>query len=462
MFSDFFPYAPSGARRAGAASLMAERIGEEPGALLKYPMISQILAMMGGGVAAGITSGVTDGARGPTAAAAIAPYLITQGLKRQRINKIERLYKTEKRKRLREVDASGMVDDATGSRKLGLAQAFDAMRNRKYRDIGAIAEASDTLPVAASMLGLGPAASLPFTQLIDQFEAQKFREKKAEWFDQINAPAIPMYLAAAGLGALGLRLAGKKLNSDLNDPNLPELPRDEWDGLTKHISGKTPLTAQVAGLNNAFFSRAENDAEARGLLSQYALHDPEVRKRLGVFDPRGTNLVKQVKEHGLMAFDPAFGKGSVVGHEAGHAKIEHSPGILNRLQRDFYQYSPAIAPLTAVGGLAAGFASKSTLKGLLYGTGIGLLGGAGMMLPEAAASYYGLKGLKDYKGGKFQQKGDLKRQLTALATYGSLNVLPAAITGALGGYVSKRRAEKRQREEEQEASEGLENFDGAD
>ena len=453
LFSDYVPYAPSGARRAGAASLMAERIGEKPGALLKYPMISQILAMMGGGITGGITAEMTRGAPVPTALAAIAPYLVTQGLKRHRIKEISKLYKEKKRKRLSEVDSDGMVDDAMGSHRLGMAQANDAMRNRKYRDIGAIAEAGDTLPIATSMMGLGAAASLPFTQLIDHLESRKFINKEAAWTDQINGPAIPAYLAAAGLGSVGLMLAGKKLHKDLNDPNLPNLDRKEWDGLAKHVSGRDLLSAQIPNLNNAFFTRARNDEEAKQILGQYALHDPEVRKKLSILDPMGKKLRRQVQDHGIMAFDPAFGKASIVGHEAGHAKIEHTPGILQSLQRNLYQYSPLIAPLSAVGGLAAGLASKSTLGGLLAGTGIGLVGGAGMMFPEYMATHHGMKGLKSYKGGKFAQDGDWGRQLTALGTYGSLNVLPAALSGMFGGFIGKRRAEKRRAEAEREARE---------
>lgn len=65
-----------------------------------------------------------------------------------------------------------------------------------------------------------------------------FLSKTADFSDQINAPAIPMYLAAAGLGTAGLIAAGKKLHSDLNDPNLKNMPRGEWDGLSKHITGR--------------------------------------------------------------------------------------------------------------------------------------------------------------------------------------------------------------------------------
>lgn len=459
LLSDFLPFAPSGARRAGAASLMSERLGKDPGLLLKYPMLSQILAAAGGGALAGIAAGKQVGPSA-TFLAAVAPYLTVQGLKRYKINNIDREYKdTKTRKRLREVNAEGMVDDTMGSRRLGMAQAFEAMRTRKLRDISAIAEAGDALPIATTMVGLGPAASLPLTQLIDHIESKRFREKKADrtdqvndsWTDQVNAPTIPLYLAAAGAGLGGLIMSGKKLHNDLNDPSLKAMPRSEWDGLIKHVSGRDLLSAQVPGLNNAFFARAQNDDEARGLLG-YALQDPRVSGRL-LFNPTGSKIIDQVKDHGTAMFDPAFGKASIVGHEAGHAKIEHTPGLIQALQRKLYQYSPVIAPFSAVGGMAAGLASKSPLGGLLAGTGIGLLGGAGMMLPEYMATHHGMKGLETYQGGKWKQDGDWKRQLTALGTYGSINVLPAALAGLLGGYVGKRRARKKQEEAEQESRE---------
>lgn len=457
IFSDFVPFAPSGARRAGAASLMSERLDKDPGFLLKYPMLSQMLAATGGGALAGYAAR-RKADRGTTLLALLGPYLSVQGLKRYKINKIDKEYREAKtRKRLREVNAEGMVDQTMGSRRLGMAQALEAMRTRKLRDISAIAEAGDALPVATTMVGLGPAASLPFTQLIDHIEAGRFREKKAEWSDQINAPTIPLYLAAAGAGLGGLVLAGKKFHNDLNDPNLKSMPRGEWDGLIKHISGKDLLSAQVPGLNNAFFARAKNEDEARSLLG-FAMHDPRVLGRL-IFNPSGSKLVNQVKDNGAAMFDPRFGKASIVGHEAGHAKIEHTPGLLQAMQRKLYQYSPVIAPFSAVGGMAAGLASKSPLAGLLAGTGIGLVGGAGMMLPEYMATHHGMKGLETYQGGKWKQDGDWKRQLTALATYGSINVLPSAVAGLLGGYVGKRRARKKQQEVEQEAREAAENPD---
>jgi len=531
------------------------------------------------------------GSVGGAAATGILPYMLVQALKRDRIQKIDRDYKTKPRKRLREVDSDDMVEDAIGSHRLGMAQANEAMRTRKYRDIGAIAEAADTLPVATTLMGLGPGMSLPLTQLIDQLESRKFINKSAEdnftdraiqsapgqailagasrlygvlpqgvrtgvsnamlrnpqrmaaatnntlgftpgdlaqvasttkvhndnivqdrittntpgaagrplqqlqrglvngqlpqqtfpqgaavsnqvvadhenitsdtlqaqpqgkfdkqadFSDQISGPAIPMYLAAAGLGTAGLMAAGKKLHNDLNDPNLKNMPRGEWDGLSKHISKRDLLSAEVPGLNNAFFARAKNDAEAQGLLRYIALHDPVVRKKISILDPTLKNLRKQVQEHGLIAFDPTFGKASVVGHEAGHGKIEHTPGILQGLQRHLYGLSPVIAPLSAVGGLAAGLATKNTLGGLLAGTGIGLLGGAGMMFPEYMATHHGMQGLKTYKGGKFAQPGDWGRQLTALGTYGALNVLPAALSGAFGGYIGGRRKKRREQAE---------------
>ena len=73
-------------------------------------------------------------------------------------------------------------------------------------------------------------------------------------------------------------------------------------------------------------------------------------------------MIDQMQDHGTAMFDPAFGKASVIGHEAGHAKIEHTPGILQSLQRKLYHLSPVIAPFSAVGGMAAGLAYQLSTK----------------------------------------------------------------------------------------------------
>lgn len=444
LFSDFVPFAPSGARRAGAASLMARRVGEEPSLALKYPMISQLLAGAVGGVAGG--AALNSGSSGQVAGlAAIAPYVALQAYKRHLINSTDEAYQEHKHKRLREMGSMEDVMSGTaGSHRLGMAQAYEAMRTRKLKDVGSIAEAADALPVAATFMGLGPQASLPFTQLIDQVAASKML-KNADFVDQQNAPAIPLYLAAAAASGAGLDFVGRRLQDAMN--NGQDLPRSEWDGLVNHVSGHPIVTARQNGLNNAGFTRPTDQDQVSAFASLAAM-DPNNLGKINWLsnDPLG-GLKKRVANEGIAVFGDNFGKPGVVGHEAGHGKIEHSKGILHELQSKMYPYAPVIAPLSAVGSMAAGLSSGSTLKGLLAGTGIGLLGGAGMMLPEAMATYHGLQGLKSYKGGKFTNKEDLKRQLMALSTYGAVTMLPSMLSGAFGGYVSGKRKKKREKEE---------------
>jgi hypothetical protein len=158
-----------------------------------------------------------------------------------------------------------------------------------------------------------------------------------------------------------------------------------------------------------------------------------------------TKLIARLMRNGVVVADSNSSAGTLA-HEAGHAKIEDTSGALRFLQRNVYPYGNAIAPLAGVGSMAAGLASGSTLNGALLGTGIGLVSGLGTIAPEAAASYYGLKGLQDYKGGALAS-GQTSPLLAALSTYLAAGVLPSTLAGAAGGWISGKRKKKEQDED---------------
>ena len=177
-----------------------------------------------------------------------------------------------------------------------------------------------------------------------------------------------------------------------------------------------------------------------GLLLQRLLHRP-VRNRAN----ERRMLINRLKGHGAIVADEKSSAG-VLAHEAGHAKIDYTPGVLQFLQRHVYPHSGIIAPLAGVGSMAAGLASGSALNGALLGTGIGLVSGLGTIAPEAAASYHGLKGMQDYKGGALSS-GQTSPLVAALSTYLAAGVLPSTLAGTAGGWVSGMRKKKTQDED---------------
>lgn len=424
--ADAIPLLPSGARRAGAAKVMAARIDRDPSFLVEHPITSQLVAMGLSGAAS--LAAKTPGAR----AAALLPILLTQALKAGEIRSIQADYDKKKRKRLRELtNLNALLGGIGGSSRLGAVGAYEAMRRRKYQDIGSIAEAADAL---ALLSGAAAPLTIPVTSYIDHRAADRI-QKSAAFEDQKNSPVIPLLLAAAVGSTAGQ--VGAHVNMRNRLAESPSLDRREWQGLVNHISGVNPMVVQTPGLDNAFYHKAKDRDEASrmvGHLSDFPEGGP------GAGQPGYEESLRRSMTDGSVAVDPRFGTSPIIAHEAGHAKIEATPGVLRALQRHAYGSSRLLAPALGAGSMAAGLAAKGTLKGALLGTGIGLLGNAGTLAPEAGASYYGIKGLRDYQGGRLNTKSDIANLVSAYLTYLASTVLPSTLAGAAGGWIGAQRA----------------------
>jgi hypothetical protein len=440
--ADYIPLLPSGARRAGAARVMAARVGEDPSVLVRRPLLTQLAALGVGGVASKLSD------RPPIQKALIAalPILAVQTLRRHEIGNIQEAYDTQKRKRLRELDnLDELLGGSNGSSRLGAVGAYEAMKHRKYQDIGSLSEAGDALTMGS--LGLGPIgvlASTPITSWIDHRSADRLQKQASDFYDQKSSPAIPLLLGAAAAGsavhAMTLGHAVDQIHE--SEP----LPRDQWAGLLGHVSGGHPVTISKPGLGNAFFSSPHSEGEIRANAID-ALNDPYNREQLkGLPTAKAVSkLSDQIRTSGVMMTDPDLAVPSVMAHEGGHRAVSQEKGVPGFLQDNVYPYQKLILPLSSMGSMAAGLASGSTLKGLLAGTGIGLLGSAATIVPEAAASYKGLQALKTYNGGLLAADGDAKRQIATWATYAAANTLPSMLSGAVGGWISGHR--KKQEED---------------
>ena len=419
--SDAIPLLPSGARRAGAARVMAARVDRDPSFLVNHPITSQLAAL-------GLSSIGGLAANTPTQRAAAAlPILLTQALKGVEIRSIQKDYDKKKRKRLRELEnLDALLGGIGGSSRLGAVGAYEAMRRRKYQDIGSIAEAADALTYLS-----GPAAPLtiPVTSYIDHRAADRI-QKQADFSDQKNNPVVPLLLAAALGSTVGQIGAAANMHNQLADA--PKLDRREWQGLINHVSGINPRVVEAPGLGNAFFHRSRNADEAARMVG-YLGNFPD--GRTSAYGETRADAVRRSQTDGSVAADPDFGTSAVLAHEAGHAKIEHTPGVLRALQRHAYGKSQLLAPVLGASSMAAGLASQSTLKGALLGTGIGVLGNIGTLAPEAGASYYGIKGLRDYQGGRLNTNSDVANLVSAYATYLASSVLPSTLAGAAGGWI---------------------------
>lgn len=464
---DMVPFTPSSMRRAGAAEVMARRMDEDPGYLVKHPLLSQLLAAGAGGALA------YSAPKGLRTASALAPLAVVQILKRRRMQEIGQNYKGRKRRtRLRDVDGlDEMLNAAAGSNRLGMIRTLEMMRQRKT-NLSPVSEAADALPAAAWLSGGGlggMALTTPITELIDHIEGNRLLRKKAG-LDQSSGPTLPLFLAAA-LASLGGQV-GAQANMRRSNLSTEPLPREDWDAAT----GTGSPTAAMPGLNNAFFSMPRTDAQIDSALN-LAVNDPHNRPAppllkpppklallLGLIrskpqsDEWRTKLRERIAKHGIIAADPAIASGAVLAHEGGHSAIESKPGLLRTLQKHVYPYRNVIAPLAGVGSMAAGLASGNMLGGALAGAGIGLATGAATLAPEYMASWKGLQNLKASGKGK---PGDTGHLLSALATYAAGAVLPSAFAGAAGGWLAGRR-KKTQEAETDETGEPIEKIAGVD
>tara|TARA_R110002110_G_scaffold9416_1_gene46292 strand:+ start:2153 stop:5335 length:3183 start_codon:yes stop_codon:yes gene_type:complete len=272
-------------------------------------------------------------------------------------------------------------------------------------------------------------------------------EKKADFSEQRNSPALPLYILAALASSAGM--AGARQWAHTEGGNTPPLAKEKWPELIRSISGTSPAVYSAPGMNNAFFAKPRTESEALAFMRHADRWEDLTPKSpdVGFVSPyrKKMDRVRRLLRHGAVAADSNSGAPTLA-HEGGHAKIEETPGILRALQRHVYPHSRWVAPLAGAGSMAAGLASGGPLKGALLGTGIGALAGLGMVGPEAGASWNAAKGLKGYEGGAHTGHTG-KDLLSALSTYLAATVLPSTLSGAAGGYIAGRRKKK---EEEQE------------
>ena len=470
LLADALPFMPSGLRRTGAARLMAERIGEEAGWTTRNPILSQLLGVALGGGAYAATGNKL------LAAAPFAAVQLDKGLD---IRRIRRAYDEKKRKRLRELALDELRTDMSGSQELGMQAAFEEMKNRKFRGLGPMSEAADAgmiFAYPATVLGgpLGTSASVAgmsaLTNLLDARTAKSLA-KSGSSIEPSSSPVIATALLALAGAHFANKWAGKALHSDLSSPDKKPIERKTWDPLIKHVSGKQPLTAfsdtvsdayHQAGRGNRFSDRAISDhlnsVSLDSDLDKHYLADPknldsiggEFRLRLlSRSDPeRLYNLVRgkqteRWRDNGLIFAGTPFDKAPVVAHEAGHAKVEATPGITRWLQRNMYGRDKVMMPIGAIGSTAAGLALANPWLGALAGAGIGAVAHSGRVVPEFMASYHGLKGLRSFEGGRLSTPGDAKSLAKAYATYLSLTVAPHMLAGAAAGYIGRRRKKKK-------------------
>lgn len=473
--ADTLPFMPSGARRAGAAKVMNARMGKNSPFYVDNPMASQVGSLLGGGALGMYLSermnpgDVESRAKGALVGGVGALGLI-QLLKAYKIRSAGSEYEDFKgRKRLRELDDEDIYGTSPldGSANLGARQAYESMRKRKYQGLSGLSESMDALPLVMNGVAPGSAIlSTPITSAVDYIESRKMKKRAAadehyadedestkdKWYSQRKSPVIPGIVLAGILGDQGRRMSSNVLGEAM--AGMRPMPKNDWSELSQHISGRNPLTATAPGLiGNAFFAAGETDNPER---------TEELARFLNAIQAKNTEdpwynitpwtnfrtkaKMKRLAHDGVILADPNLSS-AVIAHEGGHAKINAMDGTpLKWLQDHAYRYSPLVAPLASVAALGTGLSSKSTVGGALKGTGIGLLATMGQMAPEAMASYYGLKGLDSFQGGKYKNPTDRSDLLKALGTYAAFNVLPSTISGALGGFIAARRKRKKKKD----------------
>jgi hypothetical protein len=455
---------------------MAERIGEEAGWTTRNPILSQLLGVALGGGAYAATGNKL------LATAPLAAVQLDKGLD---IRRIRRAYDEKKRKRLRELALEEIRDDMSGSQELGMQAAYEEMKSRKFKGLGPMSEAADAgmvfaYPMSAIGGPLGTSASVAgmsaLTNLLDARAAKSLA--KSGSIEPSSSPLIATALLSLAGAHFANKWAGKALHSDLNSPDKKSIERQTWDPLIKHVSGKTPLSAYSDTVANAYHQAGRADRfsdrdisdhlhniSATSDLDKHYLSDPETLKSLGGrfklrmlarTDPESLHRLvrgKQVerwRDNGLIFAGGPYDKAPVVAHEAGHAKVEATPGIARWLQRNMYGRDKMMMPIAALGSTAAGLAIANPWLGGLAGAGIGALAHSGRVVPEFMASYHGLKGLKSFDGGRLSTPGDAKSLAKAYATYLSLTVAPHMLAGAAAGYIGQRRKKKKQEQEDAE------------
>jgi hypothetical protein len=456
LLADYLPFMPSGARRAGVARLMAARVGENTSALVNHPFLAQAVAGALGGALSALPG--EGSSRAERVAIAAAPLVLVQALRRREMKKIHKKYNTEKRKRLRELDDEILSGSFLGgSHRLGTVGAYEAMRQRKFPTYGLASEIGDALAVSSQLGGLG-ALHVPVTSAIDNRRAEQLLRKKASWASEHNSPMIPLFLGSALLAGLGQRAAGKWVQRELSQGETIDDRR--WPGLVRETSKGDPAGYRLPGYRNAHYEKPRSVEQALWALHQ--LRDaPEVEsgKSFSGLNPKERHgKIQRLLREGLIAAGGGVDTPAIIAHEAGHARVENTPGFVRALQRHVYPHSGWMAPLAGVGAAGAGVLSGSPILGGLLGAGIGTLGSLGTVLPEAMASIHGIEGLKNYDGGALDSPEARKQLLSAFSTYAATGILPSVLAGIAGGAIGKARKKKKSEDDEQEKSAAFPDF----
>jgi hypothetical protein len=478
---DYVPLMPTTARRAGAAHLMSERMGEDPSFLVKNPLASQLIPLS-------LTAGGALTGNRPAALLGLASLAAMQYARRREMLNIQERYKGHKKKK--RLDSAGVRDLVQedhpiskfgfgGSKRLGLVQAQESMKARRYKGLPASSEVGDIL--TASSFG----AYNPIAQFVDDINAKRLRnnDDKDRWQDvegdeisandQRKGTVLPYYLAAAGTGSIVGSLAHPLMLSDLLKGD--RLDRHKWRGLANEVlqSRNTPFLMKSPSPYDGFylgdggFGGGARDtlrehyasAAASGADPQIFEEHPDLLlsaspelKRLaktGRYSSAGArakltdDIALKMKRDGLISIGDTMSMAPVVAHEAGHAKIDRSPGVVKFLQDYLYPLRPFTAPLASAGSFGAGMLTKSPWLGALAG---GLTGSAihsGTIVPEFMASVHGLEGLQKYDGGKHYNSNNAKALRAALSTYLATTTLPSVFAGAAGGLLTKLREKER-------------------
>jgi hypothetical protein len=485
--ADLIPFSPSGTRRAGAARVMAARLDKDPSLLVRHPLLSQMGALAGGGVLSGAV-GAAGGDPLSMLGGAALPLLVVQALRAKELRDIEKEYiKAKTRKRLRELDEDRLLGGGAlgGSGRLGATSAYETMRKRRYQGYNSLAEAADALHLS---LGATP-LSVPITSAIDHHAANEIMAKRAskDFFDQRNSPVIPMAALAAALGLGGQHLASSWFRDRMAQGK--PLPTPLWRSLTQHVSGADPVVFR-GGSGQGWYVEPASVRKRRATVEAMLGYASPVKDPLNLGEPTTrAAALDRAEQAGLIAVDRRYGP-AVLAHEAGHAKIEDTPGLLRALQRHVYPYNALAMPLASAGSMAAGLSSGGTLQGALLGTLIGGTTMAGVMAPELMASVHALKGMRSWdrtsglldrmaeeartsgrgvpgdgmigrldqlrEGSPTNVREAAKDLSAALSTYAAALVLPSVLSGTAGGFISGRRKANRKKMQQEEDADGAE------
>lgn len=234
----------------------------------------------------------------------------------------------------------------------------------------------------------------------------------------------------AGLGGLVASVIANVVASHRLRASLDEIPKpkrigDYFPGL-RDASGvdKNIPTLRVPAFGNATY------------------FDPDDYEGLGR-DKR-----EKAKQHGMIAYDPAFAKPGILAHELGHASMRLAPWYSpSRINQSYLRpvsniagfVAPAIAAAAALGasrGTKWDPVSRVVVPGLL-GAGFGTLVGAPTLINEWQASSRAADYMRKAKVDEVDQKVNNKALGNAFNTYLLGAAVPAGVAAAIGGGLAK-------------------------